>query len=97
MSNQIGKTHWVLDSTGSITTAPVYITAIQWAGVAGSEIGAGDICELLDKVSGTRIFYRKAAEATSGEHQGFPGGIRVDGLYLNTLSSGQVIISLKTA
>ena len=95
MANSIGKTSWILDTEGEITTAPVYITSIQWVGYAASEIGDGHICQLLDKAAGTEVFYRKATGITEGFTQEYPGGIRVDGLYLNDLDSGKIIVSIK--
>jgi hypothetical protein len=97
MANQIGKTHWTLDTVGVISTAPVYITSIQWVGDGTTELGDGDICQLQDKLNGTDIFYRKLTGVTEGAHQGFPGGLRVDGLYLAVLGNGHLIITLKTS
>lgn len=95
MANDIGKTHWILDTEGEVTTAPVYITSIEWVGYGSSEIGDDDICQILDKDGGTEIFYRKATGITEGFKQNYPGGLRVEGIYLNDLDSGRVLIAIR--
>ena len=97
MANDLGKNVWVLDTTGVITTHPVYITSIRWENYTGHEIGDGDVVRLLDAAGGTEIFYRLGTGITNGEGQGFPGGLRVRGLYLDTLANGRLFIYLKTS
>lgn len=93
MANSVGKKFWYLDTTGEIATKPVWIKSISWIGTASSEIADGDVCDISETAASTPYWYRKGTAAIPDITQNFGGkGLRVDGLYLNTLGHGAVIV-----
>lgn len=88
MANSLEGRVWVLDTTGSVTTDPVKVDQIIWSDITNDD----DDLEILTASGGGRLWKVKGKSGID-MHVDMDGQW-FDGIYLNTLDSGEVTIYL---
>lgn len=97
MANAVTTSPMVLDSTGVVTTAALYITHIRWVPVDGSTMG--NIILLSDK-NGNELWRHEVADIgtatnafVSGSESSFAVPMFAAGLTVTTIGSGKVYVN----
>jgi len=86
MANNTSTNTWKLNTTGVITTNPVFVKAIRWTG----QTTAGHNLEILNKSGGETLFKAKCYDVNKDVHAVINNWWL--GVYLNTLDSGEVYL-----
>jgi hypothetical protein len=88
VANQLAANPWTLDTEGAIYTGHIRIKTIHWA----IPVAAGDELLLLDRDGNTIV---TAVAEADGQSQIFRLGAWYNGLTLDTLDSGTVLVHFR--
>lgn len=88
MANSVVTNPLVLDSTGIALTGPVTIRSIVYTASAGGEL-------LLSDASGNEVLGLTTSAGDLNPSLTVPGGIKINGLTVTTISTGTAYVYLK--